>query len=607
MVVQPASFATVAPRRYHPRTLSPHAATDALVAGAWTALALDGLWQLRREQPARATLAPALSRPWRPSRAVQGVVLAGALAAAGALEAVTGRAAFRPGLALLGLACVAAGLVLHLRARRALGPLWSGMIEVRPDQTVVEVGPYGWVRHPIYLAVVLLAVGSFLAHVSVATACIAGGLVAGLALKIRLEEQALARILGAAYERYAARVPAVLPDVGPGLEAVGRLVDARRRRYALVFGAILWAGWLTSLLAGPGLLDLTGQVKGTDFVEFYAAGRIVARGQADRLYDLELQRRVEHEVTAPQDWPGLHGFLNPPFFALPFVPFALLPYPLAFGLWSLAGIALLIATLAAVTDRWRATLPWVLAFVPVFAGVSYGQNSLLSLAILAGTFVLLRAGRDTAAGVVLGGLLYKPQLVVVLALALLADRRWRTLVGLGVTGIALAGVSWTMSPPGARAYVALSHAFPTMLADPGFPTWNMHSVYSFCWLLAPGSPPLAGGLALAGSATVLVIARRLQPAYTPPTLARWYAVALWATALASPHLFLYDLSILVLAGVLVWRDEPLWLGGVAVLWVTLVFSGPLTRLQLEMTGAALQLSVPVLAVVGARLLRDARG
>jgi len=162
-----------------------------------------------------------------------------------------------------------------------------------------------------------------------------------------------------------------------------------------------------------------------------------------------------------------------------------------------------------------------------------------------------------------------------------------------------------MSVPGARAYVTLSRAFPTMLASPGFPTWNMHSLYSFFVLLVPEVPRVAQALTLASTAVLLAVARRLQPPYAGG-LARWYAVALWATTLASPHLFLYDLSVLVLAAMLVWPapgDEALWRGGLAVVWVTLLFSGPLTRLLLAAAGASVQLSVPVLAVVGHALLR----
>src|SRR5436190_373861 len=112
---------------------------------------------------------------------------------------------------------------------------------------------------------------------------------------------------------------------------------------------------------------------------------------------------------------------------------------------------------------------WALAFVPVFAAVSYGQNSLLSLFILAGVFALLRRGRDGLAGIVLGCLLYKPQLVLVLALLLVLERRWRALLGLGAMGGVLAAVSLWMSVPAARSYASTARSLPTMLTDPAFP------------------------------------------------------------------------------------------------------------------------------------------
>jgi protein-S-isoprenylcysteine O-methyltransferase Ste14 len=79
--------------------------------------------------------------------------------------------------------------------------------------------PWSWAgpthaRHPIYLSGLLLATGSFLAHPSAASTCLAGGLTAGLLLKTRLEERTLRDALGAEYARYAARVPALLPRLG---------------------------------------------------------------------------------------------------------------------------------------------------------------------------------------------------------------------------------------------------------------------------------------------------------------------------------------------------------------------------------------------------------
>ena len=42
--------------------------------------------------------------------------------------------------------------------------MWSGVIRVRAQHVVVDRGPYRLVRHPIYVAGLLLALGTFLAH-----------------------------------------------------------------------------------------------------------------------------------------------------------------------------------------------------------------------------------------------------------------------------------------------------------------------------------------------------------------------------------------------------------------------------------------------------------
>jgi len=391
------------------------------------------------------------------------------------------------------------------------------------------------------------------------------------------------------------------------LVTADRVLVSGRGRYgvllAAAIGGSVWIAWLISLFARPGLLDLAGNVKGADFIEFYAAGRIVAAHDTADLYNLDVQARVEHEITAREQWSGFHGFINPPFFALPFVPLAALPYLSAFAVWSALGILMLMGTLRLI-GRLDAA-PWVLAFVPVWAAISYGQNSLLSLFILASVYVLLRRGRDGVAGVVLGCLLYKPQLVVLLATLLLLDRRWRALAGLGATAVLLAAITLGLSVPATLAYLALGHSFATMLGERGFPTAKMHSLYSFFVLLLPGHLTAAAVLSLLSSLAVLAVVRLRQPPYAVDTLDQWYATAIWGTVLVSPHVPLYDLSLLVLPALLVrsgTQDEAVWRGGIAAVWTATILSQPLAELTRAAGGPSLQLSVPVIAAAGYCLL-----
>jgi len=190
--------------------VSPAALADALVIIAWIALVLDSAWRARRERVLKEAYGPVIAGGWRPPLALRLALLGGTLAGALFLEREAGRLPFRPGLAVLGLGLVSAAVVLHARARRALGPLWSDAVAVRAHHRVVEHGPYAAVRHPLYLALLLLAAGTVLVHTSLATACLLVGISAGTALKIRIEERALRAALPD-YARYAAEVPALLP------------------------------------------------------------------------------------------------------------------------------------------------------------------------------------------------------------------------------------------------------------------------------------------------------------------------------------------------------------------------------------------------------------
>ena len=104
------------------------------------------------------------------------------------------------------------GLLFTWWARIHLGRLWSVNVARKADHHVVDTGPYGIVRHPIYTGIILA---------SIATATMRGTLAAwiGMALmtlgwyiKARMEERFLREELGQDnYNRYARRVPMLVP------------------------------------------------------------------------------------------------------------------------------------------------------------------------------------------------------------------------------------------------------------------------------------------------------------------------------------------------------------------------------------------------------------
>jgi protein-S-isoprenylcysteine O-methyltransferase Ste14 len=83
-------------------------------------------------------------------------VLAGCLG----LERVAGRFPFHVVPAAAGLAMVAGGVVIHGWSRRTLGPIWSGVVQVRAQHPLVDRGPYRFVRHPGYVGAILANLGT---------------------------------------------------------------------------------------------------------------------------------------------------------------------------------------------------------------------------------------------------------------------------------------------------------------------------------------------------------------------------------------------------------------------------------------------------------------
>jgi protein-S-isoprenylcysteine O-methyltransferase Ste14 len=178
---------------------------DGLLLLAWAVVGID---LVRASRAARVA-------PWR--RAAAAVLLAAIVAAGWTLEAATGgRLAWHVGVALAGVAAAWLGVGLHLWARRTLGRAWSPIVAPSHDARLVEDGPYRLVRHPLYAAILLLGAGTALAHCSRATLAAAFGLAAGVALKRRAEDRALAERFGARWTAYATRVPALVPRVRPG-------------------------------------------------------------------------------------------------------------------------------------------------------------------------------------------------------------------------------------------------------------------------------------------------------------------------------------------------------------------------------------------------------
>lgn len=111
-----------------------------------------------------------------------------------------------------GLAMLGAGATLRVAAVRTLGARFTAHVRVTTGQPVCDRGPYRLIRHPSYAGLFLLNVGAAVACRSWrAAGLVAVATTASVAWRVRVEERALARVLGEPYHEYCARTPRWLP------------------------------------------------------------------------------------------------------------------------------------------------------------------------------------------------------------------------------------------------------------------------------------------------------------------------------------------------------------------------------------------------------------
>lgn len=117
---------------------------------------------------------------------------------------------FRPALAAVALALLAGAMALRWWVIATLGDRWTTRIVCLPGAELVTGGPYRWLRHPNYLAVIVEIAALPLVHGAWITA-LAGSLADAAVLKVRIDaEEAALGAAGNDQDRMAA-LPRLLP------------------------------------------------------------------------------------------------------------------------------------------------------------------------------------------------------------------------------------------------------------------------------------------------------------------------------------------------------------------------------------------------------------
>ena len=119
------------------------------------------------------------------------------------------------GAHVVGVVLALLGIALTLYAQVAMGTSWRIGVDHEERTALVTNGPFGWVRNPIFSAMIPISIGLALMVPSVVAIAAVVALAVALELQVRVvEEPYLLAAQGRPYREYAARTGRFVPKVG---------------------------------------------------------------------------------------------------------------------------------------------------------------------------------------------------------------------------------------------------------------------------------------------------------------------------------------------------------------------------------------------------------
>ncbi len=334
---------------------------------------------------------------------------------------------------------------------------------------------------------------------------------------------------------------------------------------AFVVGCAGYFGYAVYQVANR---EIAGLSVPNDFSVMWAAGKLALQGRAVEAFDVDILNRTRNLPPWTGDAGYRMGWHYPAHFHALVMPFGLMPFMIAWLLFSLAGLtAFAVAARRLIPSGPAAII--AIASPAVLMCLIQGQNTLIVGALLAGFLAALRAQNVVLAGVLLGLLTIKPQFGPLLPLILIVSGAWR-IIGWAIVTVAVlfaASFLWV----GADYWAAFLDGIAITdewIRTGWLPRHLMVTWYAFG--LASGLDPdqakwLQMGAALAVAVLVLWAWHR-----DDLTFERKAAVLTIAIPLVTPYAYFYDLVLPVLgAGLLLAMRgprDPLRLVAVVAIW-----------------------------------------
>jgi hypothetical protein len=291
---------------------------------------------------------------------------------------------------------------------------------------------------------------------------------------------------------------------------------------------------------------------GVDFVSFWSAGRLALHGNPAAAYDIAIHRGVELGA-APGT--GLMPFPYPPPFLLVVTVFAFPSFPFAYALWDVVTGALY-----AFAGRRIAPLAYVLANPPVLVAAMIGQSSLLTSAILIAGLSLVSSS-PFVAGAILGLLIIKPQLALMLPVAMLAGRQWRVIAGAVLSSsTALLLALLVFGSDSYRGFFAILPHYVGYMSEARWDWAELASPFALLRYFGAGQAVALGfqGIICIAAGIITAIAWARDWENKVPVLGA-------TSLLASAYLFTYDAILLILPAAVLIRHWKFW--SLGILWL----------------------------------------
>jgi len=292
-----------------------------------------------------------------------------------------------------------------------------------------------------------------------------------------------------------------------------------------------------------------GDMRNSDFFSLWASGRGLLEG-IDH-YDEDAWADIH--VRYDSDWLENPVFIYPLLTAFFFLPYALLPLPLAAVAWELTSQAMLVASIVALFAGLRSrrlpialSLPLLLLSRPAMVIFTNGQLSAVWPFALSLFYLLACRQQYVAACASLVFFLLKPTVAMLILPAalvwLLARRAWKGLLTFAVISGAILGLSLLVAPGWVGRWMAHALAKGTHFATFIPTAWGLS--YDLLAGRVPESVQLAALVVVAvglGGFGVWWLARTSDP--WPPALLLAWAVCL--SLFLSPYVWNYDQVLLL--------------------------------------------------------------